>query len=169
MGELIQALVGLGLCAGVIWLLIWSHRSSKALADNLIIRVAAMDGDGTPSPMEKIAVFVPMIGGPGRRKSTVYVGLNYLFMYVPMAGQPDFVQIAWHDVLDVALTEPDLPQLAPTDVAAVLANATTRAQYGKDVVVTIYENGREDDLVFGGLLGRAAEMAELIRQRIHAS
>lgn len=48
-------------------------------------------------------------------------------MYVPVAGQPDFVQIAWRDVLDVALLEPDLPQLAPTDVAAVLANATTRA------------------------------------------
>lgn len=67
----------------------------------------------------------------------------------------------------MALREPDLPQIMNVNAAAVLANAATRAQYGMDVVVTIYENGRADDLIFGGLLGRAMEMANLIRQRIH--
>lgn len=75
--------------------------------------------------------------------------------------------LGWSDVLDVALREPDLPQIMNVNAAAVLANAATRAQYGMDVVVTIYENGRADDLIFGGLLGRAMEMANLIRQRIH--
>jgi hypothetical protein len=150
MAQLIQLLIAIGVLAGLVWLLIFYFREAKKQQIALLDRVGKLDGGAKPTPVGALVLLYPMMGGAGRKKSELILGVNFIFLHLPMAGQPDLVQISYRDIHRVDLEQPDLPQLANVNVAALVANEATRREYGLDVVLTIEERGQLERLVFGG-------------------